>query len=107
MKLIQIDSNVLHWADKNCLLAIQYKDKSVAVGIGLLPFFSSGISLRIMVPAKRVERGEYQYCGWGFCLVPALKGAVVQWPRWYRRLWDIGRWRNYDACGVLNTGGRS
>ena len=105
-KLILIDRDVLCWADRNCLLAIQFKDKTIAVGQGMLPFFRSGIRLSILVPARRVSGGEYENCGWGFRLMPALHGAVSRWPKWYRAMWRYCMWRNYEVDGVLKREAR-
>ena len=104
MRIIDIDNNTLSWAPRGQIIAILYKDKAICLLPGLLPKqFSSGIYLQIASSARPQEHHDYEYIGYGFRLLPALTGAVCQWPRWYSWIWQKLSWRNYDVCGVLKS----
>lgn len=102
MKIISIENDVQCWAPRGQILAIHYKHKAISVLPGWLPrFFCNGIKIGIAQPARRFEGGEYQFIGFEWSLLPGLNGAVCRWPRWYRLIHRLFRYRNYDACSVL------
>lgn len=101
-KFLHIGSrNAASWADRNSLIAIHWKYTTISIGLGYLPKpFLSGIRFGLFNEVKLKQGGEYVLQGFDFRLLPALQGAVCQWPAWYQKAFSYASWRNYDCCGI-------
>ena len=88
MRLLRVVRNVHSGQNKGCLLRVQ-------VGYTAVHLFDlggqwQGPSFGFMAPA---EISGPERLGFYGALLPGLGGAVAQWPRWYRALWNATRFR--------------
>lgn len=105
MKLIVIDRNVLSWADRGSLLAIQFGTVSISILHGVLPKWAiNGVRFDLFTPARPKPGADYRPIGFFFRLFPSAPGAVRQWPKWRQYMFRYLSWRNYDCEGVLKIG---
>lgn len=100
-KLISVGSDAMDWADRNSIIAIHWKYKTISIGLGLLPKpFLSGIRFGLFNPIRLKAGGDYVLKGFDFRLLPALDTAYPQWPLFYRKAFSSMSWRNHDCCGI-------
>ncbi len=87
MKLFEINKNVISGQCARSLARIQIRYTAIFVGYGLLPkCFGGGLQFGIFAPSHNPEIGYRCISFYGRVLF-SLKGAVCNWPKWYKWLW--------------------